>query len=105
MAAAGTSRFRLARFLDFARGNLGDHDGGTDHIGGALPTSGPRGIAYVLLRMEPESGTKHYGSGWLKADPRLTPGPPVIAPERDASGAYHYKPPITRDMRPSSPFD
>ena len=34
MAAAGTSRFRLARFLDFARGNLGDHDGGTDHIGG-----------------------------------------------------------------------
>jgi hypothetical protein len=39
-AALGPIRDLTGNVFDFARGGSADHDGGTDHVGGALLTSG-----------------------------------------------------------------
>jgi hypothetical protein len=40
--------------------------------------------------MKPRLGTEHYGSEWLKADPRHTPKPPPYSPGASPLRGYEF---------------
>ena len=51
--------------LDLACRDLGDLDGGTDHVGGRFSPLGPRGMSYFLNEKpyQPENGSECCGCG------------------------------------------
>jgi hypothetical protein len=90
---------------EFARGNARDHNGRTDHVGGALLTSRTFGH-YGPFVMEPLWGITHIDAGGLRAV--LGMSETVWAPEARAFGVtcpVIAQGPIAFNMRLLGLFD